>query len=437
MPTSRPNHLAWLSEYVVDKQPKTILDVGIGFGTKGMLFREYTDICHERYHKDTWTTRIDGIEIFAPYITDLQREIYDHIYIGNALELIPTLGHYDLIYAGDIIEHMSKEDGKKFIDILRKAGKEVIIVTPLIALAQGAVFGNEHERHISQWHAFDFEGANVQNIGFTLIATYSKNPIVHYCEGMKFFGDKMLKYYGFKKYNPSTDKEKPTQFWLYFMDDYLLFQEHKGARSVYWHGSDVLHAMDNPDYLQVLKECPARHYCHNTQLQEELKSMGITAEVYPVFFSNKGDYPISYKQSDRPHVYIISHYGRNEEYGVDTVLRIAPKVPDVTFHIYGVGGKSENNIIFHGQVEEEEMDKEIRQFQGCLRLNQHDGTSQTVMKAMLLAQYPILRRKQKNTWQAETDEELIVCLNRLKTQKEANLKARGDLLVEISKPMPF
>ena len=48
-------------------QPRSILDVGCGFGKYGMLLREYLDVWHERYDKERWQVRIVGIEAFEQY----------------------------------------------------------------------------------------------------------------------------------------------------------------------------------------------------------------------------------------------------------------------------------------------------------------------------------------------------------------------------------
>ena len=44
MPSSRPNTIPTVIHLVRQIKPKSILDVGVGFGKWGHLFREYTDI---------------------------------------------------------------------------------------------------------------------------------------------------------------------------------------------------------------------------------------------------------------------------------------------------------------------------------------------------------------------------------------------------------
>ena len=151
--------------------PKSILDIGVGFGSKGMLFREYTDIWQGNYRN--WKTRIDGIEIFEDYITPLQELIYDNIYIGDAFYFLNTLPYYDLIYMGDIIEHFDKARGKLFLEKMKARGRNIIIATPSTVLKQGPIYGNIYEEHKSQWNPEDFKGAKILTFENILIAKYA------------------------------------------------------------------------------------------------------------------------------------------------------------------------------------------------------------------------------------------------------------------------
>jgi len=184
MPVSRPQHLSYLSNIILEIKPKTILDIGVGFGLIGMIFRQYTDIWNGNYKKENWQTRIDGIEIFKDYIGDIQLNIYDKIHIGNALDVLPNLDKYDLIYAGDVLEHFTKEDGWKLVKLLREKGKNVIIVTPKVVSKQGAAFNNVYETHRSQWTEDDFPNSmvkcfnNVMMIEYNALKTDMKTKII-------------------------------------------------------------------------------------------------------------------------------------------------------------------------------------------------------------------------------------------------------------------
>jgi hypothetical protein len=161
VPSSFPDALSVVAAWVQALGPASVLDVGIGFGKYGLLFREYLDVAPrgEAGGRDRAAVRIDGIEAWAPYVGALQRAIYDRVYVGDALALLPSLGPYDLVFAADVLEHFTREDGVRFLDVAAaRATLGVLIVTPALALEQGEVFGNPFERHRSAWTPDDFGG---------------------------------------------------------------------------------------------------------------------------------------------------------------------------------------------------------------------------------------------------------------------------------------
>ena len=151
MPSSGPDVLTYGCKKIIGLEPSTVLDVGICFGKWGFLAREYTDIWHLRYPREVWKTQIDGVEIWKDYITDLQHQIYDHIYIGDIVEVLPTLSRYDLIICSDVLEHVEKERGKVLLELIHTHSAHYFIVVPVIVSKQKEVLGNPWERHISSW----------------------------------------------------------------------------------------------------------------------------------------------------------------------------------------------------------------------------------------------------------------------------------------------
>lgn len=158
MPTSRPEPIPYIVNKIITLKPRTILDVGIGFGKWGFLAREYTDIWlnhlndPEGYKKKNWKTIVDGIEVFESYIEPIQRELYNNIWIGDAVELVP-IGNimYDMIIASDVLEHMEGEKGYKLLTAIKEKSKSAFIVTPIRVLAQGPVYKNQNEIHVHEW----------------------------------------------------------------------------------------------------------------------------------------------------------------------------------------------------------------------------------------------------------------------------------------------
>ncbi len=184
MPSSRPNTVPTVIHLVRQLQPRSILDVGVGFGKWGHLFREYTDIQEAerdpaRYQRHNWKVKIDGIEGYPDYLTEMHRYLYNEIYTGDALEVMKRVSSYDLVFLGDIIEHFEKPAGLELLgQAIGHARKAVIVSTPKYETGQEDLCGNALERHRSLWRAKDFrqfDGAMVKTIDrATLLATIVK-----------------------------------------------------------------------------------------------------------------------------------------------------------------------------------------------------------------------------------------------------------------------
>lgn len=77
------------------------------------------------------------------------RNTHDDYIVGDVREIISDGEKYDAVLAIEIIEHLSKEDGEKFVKSLeRLALKVVIITTPNGYVPQPAIDGNEFQRHL-------------------------------------------------------------------------------------------------------------------------------------------------------------------------------------------------------------------------------------------------------------------------------------------------
>jgi SAM-dependent methyltransferase len=112
----------------------SVLDIGCGHG-------HYAKIC-----KDHFINKMDGIEIWQPYIDEYKlNNLYKNIYNVNILDF--QFDHYDFIIMGDVLEHLSREDGTKLIKKLYPKCHEMLIVVPY-NLPQGAVDDNKYEIHL-------------------------------------------------------------------------------------------------------------------------------------------------------------------------------------------------------------------------------------------------------------------------------------------------
>ena len=155
MPSSRYNVIPFVLDQVVKIQPKSILDIGVGYGKYGVLFREYLDIWKTDNKYGQHTFKLIGVEAFIGYKNPTW-QLYDMVYTRDVKELLPVLKKtsFDLVFMGDVIEHFKKDEGRKILDEL--VYNHLIIVTPLNVYVQGKVYNNEYEVHQSAWKHQDF-----------------------------------------------------------------------------------------------------------------------------------------------------------------------------------------------------------------------------------------------------------------------------------------
>jgi len=156
--TSNWQNISYNIDLVKKLNPKSILDIGVGFGRWGILFREFLEVWGDNNYSGKWNRTIDGIEIFPDYIKDYHKYFYDNIYLENALDFLQkTTKKYDLINCGDVIEHFDKNEALKLIEICLKKSKYLLINIPIgDNWKQGSVNNNDYEMHRSIWHNSDF-----------------------------------------------------------------------------------------------------------------------------------------------------------------------------------------------------------------------------------------------------------------------------------------
>jgi len=182
MPISAPEKLSAVMTFVVGitPQPKRILDVGPGCGVHGMLCRTQLDMTNpRRYEKEHWQTEIIGVEVFEAYRNPIWDFVYDQVLIGDAVEVAPKLGAFDLVLLCDVLEHMPKEVGKAFLDEMLSRSSYVIVSSPRGYAEQDAIFDNEAERHVSGWSKRDFRKYHVayRGCGRGFVALLSRKPL--------------------------------------------------------------------------------------------------------------------------------------------------------------------------------------------------------------------------------------------------------------------
>jgi hypothetical protein len=179
VPTSDLHNISPVVSIGCRTQPKRLLDVGCGFGKYGVLMREYLDVAQERLVPESWQTEIIGIEGHEPYRNPIHDFVYNKVHYGDATEVLPKLGRFDLIMVCDVIEHFEKEAARRFAAAALDQSRYLLISTPREPSAQGDICGNAYERHRCVFDQKDFpEGVYLQTVGAVdcLIFVASREP---------------------------------------------------------------------------------------------------------------------------------------------------------------------------------------------------------------------------------------------------------------------
>jgi hypothetical protein len=134
-------------------------------------------------------TQMHALDIFEPNVSAAQKISSPdgpRFHLGNALDSEKIFGpkSFDIVIAGELIEHMTRANGKKLFSALEAvARKFVLFTTPCCFLIQDPENApndewskNPYQRHISGWYPEDFLSRDYQvvlNGGITPDGTYS------------------------------------------------------------------------------------------------------------------------------------------------------------------------------------------------------------------------------------------------------------------------
>lgn len=155
VPTSDPFSVPAVLQVIRSLKPKSVLDVGCGFGKYGLLLREYLDVAEHRYGKDAWQTKIYGLDAHEDYRTPVWDYVYDRVIIGDIIEIGSQAPVADVVLIADVIEHFDKDDAVAIVNLFLSHGSTLVITTPKVFYPQENEFDNEFERHRCLWTAED------------------------------------------------------------------------------------------------------------------------------------------------------------------------------------------------------------------------------------------------------------------------------------------
>jgi len=157
MPSSLYEGKDTIIEWVKNAESvSTILDIGCGEGTYPMLLNQFLP------SSVVWW----GVEAWKPYIEEFKlSEKYNYI-LNEDVRLLNwnKLPNFDLVFFGDILEHMTKEESLTVVSNAMNKSKFSIISIPIVRMKQGAVSGNHYEIHVKDDWSHDEVMSTFPNI---------------------------------------------------------------------------------------------------------------------------------------------------------------------------------------------------------------------------------------------------------------------------------
>lgn len=121
---------------------KTVVDIGPGSGTYIELVKEQAGCCVDAQ----WI----GIEIWEPYIAQFRlKDRYNTIINADVRTVDWQQLNPDVVIAGDVLEHMTKQDAVSLVDQVLAVAKTLIVSIPIRHMPQDEhAYENPHEAHV-------------------------------------------------------------------------------------------------------------------------------------------------------------------------------------------------------------------------------------------------------------------------------------------------
>lgn len=162
MASSFAEQIPCILHLVKQLRPRTILDIGKGFGKYGFLLHEYVGIDNTKKIDPSKTMveqsviRIDAIEADKDLLLPHLPQFYNRVFVGDVFDVFFAGGSYNVVLMIDVIEHLDKEKAVTLLQHFVRDGAKVIVATPLQFFKQ-ELYESEYEHHISHWTKKDFD----------------------------------------------------------------------------------------------------------------------------------------------------------------------------------------------------------------------------------------------------------------------------------------
>lgn len=172
--------------YRISSSNYKVLDLGCGKGTYGRLIE-----------KPCYKVAVDAVDYSQKYKLSRFYNEFHQMDIRNTQEL-KALGVFNIIIAGDVLEHMSFYDARKVLTAMKEMSELCIIAVPY--LSKQHLEGNKWEEHIQS--DLTPEIMQVRYPELELIAMYNRNKspwngkpayAYYWCKGDLRWQDQELK----------------------------------------------------------------------------------------------------------------------------------------------------------------------------------------------------------------------------------------------------
>ncbi len=186
-----------------------------------------------------------------------------------------------------------------------------------------------------------------------------------------------------------------------------------------WVGTDVLKAIkafksgvQKQHYIDK-----AIHFCEVDWIQEELKEIGINAQVVN-FAAFDQSFELKEANSDKLHILSYIPEKRSDFYGIKTIINLANKFPEVEFTLAGTEGEDylplPKNLNALGWVND--MNSLYNDVHACIRYTDHDGLSSFILESMARGKQILYRNPFKYCAHCPTEDALEIEINSLLNQ---------------------
>lgn len=232
-------------------------------------------------------------------------------------------------------------------------------------------------------------------------------------------------------YIPSLHLHAPVWFFgLYFESDYHQLRAHQGRKIVNWRGSDANHLRAKPQWIQIVRNTTAIHVCQSSRQQDVLSKFGIPSIVRPMLNGPVDKIRVTPFPSGQTAILIFWPRGVDHFIQADLFFRVAALCPQVVFHIVGnedplrFSGTGLANLVFHGYLPEQDLDRLMDRCKGTIRPWLSDGTPNIQTRMLLRGRYAAHSLAFEKVSLCRSVDEYVEWIRRLQNITEPNLEAR-------------